>query len=113
MVRIDSTSFGEVVIGGKTYYSDMYVWWDGKLDYRDKEHVFDMNEFWKLMPRKPEAIVIGTGQNGVVRVLPEVMIMADERKVQIFRDTSPKAIQIFNGLVAEGKKAVAVLHVTC
>ncbi len=53
MVKIDSTSFGEIVIDNKTYYSDMTVWWDGKTEYRDKSHVIDMSEFVKIMKRGP------------------------------------------------------------
>lgn len=113
MVRIDSTSFGEIVIDGKTYYSDMIVWWDGKIEYRTKSHTVDMSEFLKLMQKEPEAVVIGTGQIGVVKILPEVNQTAEDKQVDLFIDQSKKAIQIFNGLVADGKKAVAVIHTTC
>ncbi len=113
MVKIDSTSFGEIVIDNKTYYSDMIVWWDGKTEYRDKSHVIDMSEFVKIMKRKPDTIVIGTGQTGVLKLLPEVEQVAEDKKVKIFVEKSPKAIEIFNGFVCSGKKVVAVIHTTC
>jgi hypothetical protein len=116
MVKIDSTSFGELLIDGKTYYSDMTVWWDGRVEYRGKSHQLDMSEFVKLLQRKPEAIVIGTGQSpprGGLKILPEVLQMAEDRGIEIFSDLSPKAIQIFNGLLANKKKVVAVIHTTC
>ena len=116
MVRIDGTSFGEVLIDGKTYYSDMIVWWDGKLEHRAVSHELDMSEFVKLLRRRPEAIVVGTGQSpprGGLNILPEVLQAAEDQKVDIFSEISPKAIQIFNGLVADKKKAVALIHATC
>lgn len=113
MVKIDSTSFGEIVIDKKTYYSDITVWWDGKIEYRDKSHVFDMSEFVRIMERKPDTIVIGIGQTGILKLLPEVKQVAEDKKVKIFVEQSPKAIEIFNGFVCSGKKVVAVIHTTC
>ena len=113
MVRIDSTSFGDVIVDGKTYYSDVTVWWNGKVDFRDKMHVFGMKEFLRIVEKKPEAVVLGTGQHGVVQVPDEVMEAADKHKIDLFIETSPKAIKIFNSFITEGKKAVAVIHSTC
>ncbi len=113
MVKIESTSFGEISIDGKIYYSDMTVWWDGKIDYRTKSHEVGLEEMALLLRRKPQAIVIGTGQQGVVKLLPKAEELAYQAKVEIFQEISPKAIQIFNGLVAQKKKAVAVIHTTC
>ncbi len=113
MVDIDSISFGEIVIDGKTYYSDMTVWWDGRLDFRKKSHVFDINEFTALLKRKPEVIVVGTGQQGILKIPPEVKRYAEQKKVKLFIDISPKAVDIFNAMVADNKKVVAVMHITC
>jgi hypothetical protein len=113
MVKINSTSFGEVKINGKTYYSDMTVWWDGKIEFREKSHVFDHNEFFRIARRKPEIIVIGTGQSGIVKVPDEVKQLAEEKKITIYEETSPKAIEIFNAFVSEKKRVVCVVHTTC
>ncbi len=113
MVSIESTSFGEIVIGGKTYYSDMIVWWDGRMEYREKSHLVTVEEMASLLKGKPQAIVLGTGQHGAVKLLPKAEELAYQAGVEIFQETSPKAIEIFNGLVAQGKKAVAVIHTTC
>lgn len=113
MVEINSVKFGEITIDKKVYYSDMIVWWDGKIEYREKSHEFEMDEFLRLLERKPEMIVIGTGINGICRVLEEVEQAAKDKGIEIFKDLSPKAADIFNGFVADEKKAVAVLHSTC
>ncbi len=112
MVEVNSVKFGEVTIDKKTYYSDMIVWWDGKIEYREKSHEFDINEFLRLLERNPEIVVIGTGMSGVVNVPEEVEQVAKDKGVEIFKDLSPKAAKMFNGFVADGKRVVAVLHST-
>ena len=72
-----------------------------------------MSDFLKLLEKKPEMIVIGTGINGVCKVMEEVEQAADDKGVKIFKDISPKAAEMFNGFVADRKRVVAVLHSTC
>jgi hypothetical protein len=113
MVKITSVSFGEVEINGKTYFSDMIVWWDGKIEFRTKSHTFGMSEFLKLAEKKPEIIVIGVGMNNMCRILDEVKQAAEDKKIEIYQELSPKAAKMFNGFIADRKKAVAVIHSTC
>ena len=112
--EINSMKFGEIRINGKIYYSDMAVWWDGRLDFITKRHILGSGHITKLLKRKPEAIVIGTGHKvGSVVVTVEARKKAKDNKVKLFIDESPDAIAIFNGLIADGKRAVALIHVTC
>jgi len=113
MVRIDSTKFGEVTVDGKTYYSDVRVWWDGRVEMRESSHTFGMSEFAALLRKKPEVIVLGTGHPGSVKILPEVKQASEDQKIEIFAEPSSRAVEIFNAFIADRKKAVAVIHVTC
>jgi len=113
MVKIDSTIFGEITIDGKVYYSDMTVWWDGKMEYRDKNHIIDTGEFLSIAKSKPEIIVIGTGQEGILKLGPGVSDLAEERNIEIYAEKTPKAIKMFNAFISDKKKAVCVVHVTC
>ena len=113
MVKITSVRFGEVEIDGKTYFSDMIVWWNGKIEYREKSHTFGMSDFLKLAEKKPAIIVIGTGMNNICKVLDEVKQAAEDKKIEIYQELSPKAAKMFNGFVVDKKKAVAVIHSTC
>ncbi len=113
MVKINSVTFGEIEINKKTYFSDMVVWWDGKLEYREKSHNFTISDFLELAEKKPEIIVVGTGINGIVRILAEAEQAAEEKGIEIFKELSPKAAEMFNGFVADKKKAVALIHSTC
>jgi len=110
MVRIDSVSFGEVRIDGKDYFSDVVVWWDGKIELVAKKHQFGMSELLNLLNKKPEAVIIGTGMESAVVVLEEVGQEMENRGLLLFVENSRNAIEVFNGLVSEGKKAVAFIH---
>jgi hypothetical protein len=111
MVHIDSTSFGEICIDGKTHYADVVVWWDGRIEHVPKDHIFGFDDFFSLAHRKPEAIVIGTGQSGSVKIPEKVMETAESLTIPIYSERSPKALEIFNGFIKDGKKAVALIHV--
>ncbi|RLI96877.1 MAG: hypothetical protein DRO99_03800 [Candidatus Aenigmatarchaeota archaeon] len=112
MVNIDSVSFGEINIDGKTYYSDMIVWWDGKVEFISKNHIFGMDQFAKLMQKEPKIIVIGTGEQGSVKILPEVEQVCSDKGIKLYSDPTQKAADFFNGLVMQGKKVAGYFHVT-
>ena len=113
MVRINSMKFGEITIDNKVYYSDMVVWWNGRIEYRTKSHTFEVEEFSRIAAKKPEIVIVGTGIEGIVRISDDVDALAKEMKIEIFSDLSPKATEMFNAFQNEGKKVVAVIHATC
>ena len=113
MVTLKFKRFGELVVDGKVYYSDMIVWWDGECEFVAKDHMLDMKVFSRLLRKKPVAVVIGTGEHGRVRISDHVRHVAGDRKVKLLEDTSEKAVEIFNGLAGTGKKVVAFIHTTC
>jgi len=111
--NIDSTKFGEITINGKTYYSDMTIYWNGKLSYRSKEHIIELGELMKILRAGPEIIVLGTGHDSTIKITAETMAWANNKKVQIYKEITPKAAEIFNAFANDGKKVVGIFHVTC
>ena len=112
MVLIDSVKFGEIRIGGKDYYSDVVVWWDGKIEMVVKSHQFGMSELLNLLKKKPQVVVLGTGVEGCVEVLEEVQMEMENRGLMLLVENTTNALEVFNAFVNEGKKAVAFMHVT-
>ena len=110
---IDSTKFGEITVKGKPYDSDLTVYWDGRVAFRSKEHVLELGEFVKIMKSTPEILVVGRGQTPILRVAPEVIQLAGDRKVAVYAEDTPKAIEMFNAFAKSGKKVVGIFHVTC
>ncbi|GAH07788.1 unnamed protein product, partial [marine sediment metagenome] len=96
VVKINGTKFGEITINGKPHDSDMTVYWNGKMSYRTKEHTIELGEFIELLKAGTEIVIIGTGQVGVVKIMPEVVQWAEDKKVAIYTEKTPKAAEIFN-----------------
>ena len=112
MVQIDSVSFGEVKIDGKVYYSDVIVWWDGKIEMIPKNHQFGMSELIRLLKKSPDAIVLGTGFEEAVVILEEVVHKVEDDGIRFFPERSQNAVEVFDGMMALGKKAVLQMHCT-
>ena len=110
---IDSTKFGEITVNGKPYDSDLTVYWDGRVAFRSKEHVVELGEFLKVMKAGPDVLVVGTGQSAVLRIAPEVIQLASDRKVQVYAEATPRAVEMFNAFASSGRKVVGIFHVTC
>jgi hypothetical protein len=115
MSQIDSTSFGQIVIGGKTYRHDVIITSAGKLKEGRTavRHVVGRDEFFQLVFERPDVVLIGTGQYGALRVAGEVTRWAKKAGVELIALPTPQAIERFNELSQAGKRVAAYLHVTC
>ncbi|MFQ6109407.1 MAG: Mth938-like domain-containing protein [Candidatus Aminicenantales bacterium] len=111
---IESYVFGRMVIGGKTYTSDLIIfpdkiqesWWrksGHRLCIADVEHVFKA---------EPEAFVIGTGFTGLMKVEDEVRKKAQSEGILLIVEKTKKAVQRFNETYSQ-KKTVGAFHLTC
>jgi hypothetical protein len=120
MPHIDSTQFGEVVIGGKKYHQVLII--GDKIEERDCEKLrklFDTAhkigdwEIEKLISNNPEIILIGTGQNGAMELDKETIQKLQSKGTEVIFDTTPKIIEVYNNQVKLGKKVNALIHTTC
>jgi hypothetical protein len=115
MVEINSTEFGYITIDGKTYGHDVIVSYTGRVrkGWLQTRHVIAEEDFLDLLKEKPDAIVIGTGQDGCVEISPTVSKLIKETNVEFVTLATPQAIKKFNELIRLGRKVVAYMHVTC
>ena len=79
-MKIDGTTFGEIVIDGKTYDHDVVIRLSGEIVKRKKKlskrlygtsHMLSKNEAKFLFEKGCEQIIIGSGQFGNVQLSPE------------------------------------------
>ncbi len=112
MVFIDSVKYGEMVIDGRTYYSDMQLFWDGKVEMVAKRQVFTLDDYMALRARKPDTIIIGCGMEGGLLVEKGLGERAEKDNIDLFVERTPQAIRLFNSLVAAKRKVIAVIHTT-
>ncbi|MBI5229105.1 hypothetical protein HY991_03270 [Candidatus Micrarchaeota archaeon] len=120
MVKFDSTSFGEVWINGQKHGDVLIV--EGEIIPRDignlkkifgTSHRISEDEANKLLEGKPEYIVIGKGQDGVLQIDDSIMKKFESAGVQLIDLETPEAIEKFNELHSKRKKVNALIHTTC
>jgi hypothetical protein len=114
MNTIDSYRFGQIVINGQKYTSDVIIfpdrvqgnWW------REEGHRLTLKDITEVMKESPEILLVGTGASGMMRVLPEVERESEARNIQLIVQPTAEACDIYNQ-VSPTQKVVATLHLTC
>ncbi|MFC2024987.1 Mth938-like domain-containing protein [Chloroflexota bacterium] len=111
---IDSYHFGEIVIDGKKYSSDVVIFPDRVRDswWRKTGHELCLEDIAEVIDENPEVLLVGTGVSGLMKVLPEVKQEAKARHIQFIVEPTSKACDIYNRL-SHSRKVVATLHLTC
>jgi len=113
VAKIDGTSFGSITIDGKCYSHDVWVFTDGSIERRDRNHEFNLNELDLLLKGNLEVVIVGTGQYGCVQINREAAELATRRGVQVIDDTTPNAIRRYNEAAKGGRRVAGAFHVTC
>lgn len=70
-------------------------------------------EMEKLLSNNPEIIVIGTGQNGAMKLDKETIQKLQSKGAEVIFDATPRIIEIYNDQVKFGKRVNALIHTTC
>ncbi|MGB8657420.1 MAG: MTH938/NDUFAF3 family protein, partial [Candidatus Zixiibacteriota bacterium] len=70
---IDSYDFGEIVIDSKSYTSDVIIYPDGVNSswWRKEGHELCIDDLGGVLDGKPDVVIVGTGNPGLMKVLPE------------------------------------------
>lgn len=112
---IESYSFGQIVVDGKRYTSDIIIFPNRiKNNWRRKEgHRLNIEDLKEVLQEKPEILVLGTGNYGFVKVSADVKDYLQADGIELVIKSTRDACNTFNSLVKSGKKVVAALHLTC
>ncbi len=118
-MRIDDTQFGNITIDGKTYDHDVVIRLNGDVVKRKKKlskkhygtsHVVSKDEVKFVFEKGTELLILGSGQEGNVRLSPEADDYLAKKGCEIVIQPTPEALRVFNE--ASGKK-IGLFHVTC
>ena len=111
---IDSYQFGQVVVNGKRYTSDVIIFPDRVRDNwrRKSGHELCLGDIAEVITKSPEVLVVGTGASGLVRVLPEVKESVNAQGIKLIVEATDKACHTYNQF-CHSQKVIAALHVTC
>lgn len=109
--------FGELEIDGHRYTHDVIVE-GGRVRRRHKGPSKPYRERYghtplsvdEAIPWSARRLIVGTGADGRLPVMPEVLDEARKRGVEVVERPTPEACRL---LSAEDDRVAAVLHVTC
>ena len=111
---IDSCRFGEIVINGKKYSSDVIILPDRVRDnwWRKTGHELCVGDIAEVITENPEVLVVGSGASDLMKVLPEVEQVAQAQGIKLIVETTDKACNTYNQL-SHSQRVLAALHLTC
>lgn len=116
VLKIDTCSFGLIVIDGRQYTSDLIIYPDGHIKdtwWRKSSHRLSMDDIDELVVASaPEVIVIGTGANGMMKPAMELGEILSGKGIELVPLPNEEAIRTFNELSSK-KKVGACFHLTC
>lgn len=116
---INATEFGSITIDGETYDHDVVIGLSGEVKKRKKRlskaqygtsHIISKAEAKAVFEKGCDVIIIGTGQDGNVRLSAEAKDYFDKHRCQVVLQRTPEAIDAFNRSQAH---KIALMHVTC
>ncbi len=119
MAKVDSFSFGSIVVNGKRYSGDLLLHADGRIVKRKGRfwkfgsHAIRREEIEELLKTGPDTLIIGTGTNGKARLSPDAESLMRESGIESVVVPSPQAADRFNRCLAEGRRPAALIHITC
>lgn len=112
---IERYSFGNILINGHSYISDLIIfphritpsWW------RKDGHNCSLQDLKEAIDFKPNALIIGTGARGTMKVDPEVVRFFEHNNNMILiEQPTDTAVNIFNKFNIDSIRVVAALHLT-
>ncbi len=111
---IDSYQFGQVIVNGKSYTSDVIIFPDRVKDNwrRKTSHQLRLDELSESIVEKPEVLVVGTGGSALMKVLPEVRQSLEALGIKLIAEPTNEACHTYNQL-CHSQRVVAALHITC
>ena len=112
---IDSYQFGEIVIDGKKYDQDIIIFEKEVFSSwrRQEGHLLSKEDLSKVLEKKPEILIIGSGAAGFMKVPDGVKNFIETQGIECLVFNTKEACEKFNKLKSSGKKVVAALHLTC
>ena len=111
-MKVDSYSFGEIVIDGKRYTSDVIVFkYRVKSWWRKEGHRLQVEDIKNVLEEKPDILIVGTGAYGVMKIDDEVREKLREERIKLIEENSKQACEEFNKIKDEN--VVLAIHLTC
>lgn len=118
-MKIDSTEFGSICIGGITYAHDVLIRLSGEVEKRKKKlskqyygssHTISRDEAEFVYEPGCERLVLGAGHYGNVQLSSEAEAFFAEHHCRVILQPTREAIRTYN---RSESGTVGLFHVTC
>lgn len=111
---IDSYRFGEIVVDGKRYSSDVIIYPDRVNSnwWRKEGHSLHIEDIKDVIEANPEILIVGTGNSGLMQIPSKTVEFLKTRGITLIAEPTTKACETYNRL-ASTKNVIAALHLTC
>jgi hypothetical protein len=110
----------EVTVNGKSRrFRDCKVWPDGATDWDWNEtgtrHQpgIQPEDIEDILAGDIEVMILSRGMNLRLQTLPKTEKLLQSRGIEYHIEQTPRAIELFNKLMRQGKKVGGIFHSTC
>ena len=112
--KIDSYTFGSIVIDGVTYDTDVILLPDRVIEnwWRKDGHLLCPEDLTEVIKSKPEIFIIGRGMYDKLKVTLETHALLQANNIELIEIDSQKACDEYNAL-APTRAVAAGIHLTC
>jgi hypothetical protein len=112
MMKVYDYQFGSIVVDGKKYESDLYIFPSGSIERRGKDHLIDEDEVKMLTAENPELIIFGKGKYSVAKIDKKAKEFLKEKGIEFIEGNTQDMIREFNEKLGK-KKIACIFHLTC
>ncbi len=114
-MKIESYSFGNIVIDGKKYTSDILIYPDHVQDkwWRKEGHELHLEDITSVLESTPEMLIIGTGRDGYLLVSTEVKKSIESLGIELKIAKTEEACKLYNKFSKVKRAIAAAFHLTC
>ena len=110
---IDFYQFGEIVVEGRVYNSDVIIFPDRVREWwRQEGHQVNREDLAEVLDWTPEVIILGTGYSDMVAIPQELRRFLEEQGIELLAQPTEKACHTYNE-VSQKQRTIAALHLTC
>jgi hypothetical protein len=113
MARLESYTFGRIVVDGEEHTDDLIVlpdrvvrnWW------RKEGHSLAIDDLEEVQDELPERLIVGCGAHGRLEPGPGVIEALQERGIEVETHRTAEAVRRYGE--SDAQRTAAALHLTC
>jgi hypothetical protein len=114
-MHIDSYRFGEILVNGRSFTSDLIIFNDRVDDqwWRENGHTVELHDLDEVVKARPEVLVVGRGKLGAMKIPDATLDAIEDKGIQIVHARTEEAVEVYNQIASTGRNVVGAFHLAC